>query len=299
MNNKTEKIFSEIQKSMEGKDFKNEEQAKEFVDKFIQNYNQNLEKNTKMDEYDFLEKAQNAATDSEAIKYARKALKLNPYCLDAELIIAESKAENIDVLVKEVKKIIQKGEEQLKERGIKMEEDAGSFYGILETRPYMRVRNEYLQLLLEQGKFRSAIGEAEEMIRLCENDNLGVRYTLMALYCYYEDEKKAMELFHKYPEDTTFMLLPLIALYYKMDDVKKMRKYIRKLANRNPELQEAMEIMLNPDDNGKNDKLLDIMSSEMYRPFSKEEFILAFSESFYLYMPMKHFLGSLYAEVTS
>ena len=43
----------------------------------------------------------------------------------------------------------------------------------------MRVRKEYLELLITQGRYRHAICEAEELIRLNENDNLGVRYTLM------------------------------------------------------------------------------------------------------------------------
>lgn len=296
MSRKTEKIFREMQKSMEGKEFENEEQINKFMDKFIRNYNQHSKENREMDAYDFLEQAENADTANEAIKYAKKALKLDPYCLDAELVIAQAKAESIDVFVKDVKKIIQKGEEQLKETGIQMEEEVGNFYGILETRPYMRIRKEYLDLLLEQGRFRSAMGEAEEMIRLSENDNLGVRYSLMALYCYFEDEKKAMELFHKYQEDSAFILLPLIALYYKMDDIKKMQKYIRKLMNRNSDLQEALEMIMNSDN---NDEILDIMSLKAYKPFSGEEFILAFSEGVYLYMPMNHFLFRLYEEVIS
>lgn len=294
MSRRTEKIFEEMQKSMNGKDFENEEQINEFMDGFIKNYNQRSRDNKNMDAYDFLEKAENASTAGEAIRYAKKALKLNPYCLDAELVIAQARTEDIDELVKDVKKIIQKGEVQLKERGIQMEEEAGSFYGILETRPYMRVRKAYLDLLLEQGRFRSAINEAEEMIRLSENDNLGVRYSLMALYCYFEEENKAMELFHKYPEDTAFMLLPLIALYYKMNDVKKMRKYIRNLMNRNHDLREALEMVMNSDN---FDKISDIMSSGMYRPFSPEEVILAFLESSYLYLPMNHFMVRLYEEV--
>jgi len=32
-----------------------------------------------------------------------------------------------------IERVIQKGEKQLTERGISMEEDAGHFYGILET----------------------------------------------------------------------------------------------------------------------------------------------------------------------
>lgn len=259
--------------------------------------NKKIKEEQKLDSYDYLEKAENAVTEKDAIKYAQKALKLDPYCLDADFLIAQVKAESIDNLITSVEKIIRKGEEQLIEKGISMEEDAGSFYGILETRPYMRIRKTYLDLLLEMGRFHKAMGEAEELIRLSQNDNLGVRYTLMALYSYFEEEEKALELLHEYQEDSAFMLLPLIALYYKMDNIKKMRKYIAKLINRNPDLKEALDMLLDSDYD--EDEISDIMSLEMYRPFSKEEVILAISQAAYLYMPMNHFLSRLYEEIVS
>lgn len=294
MSRETEKVFREMHKAIEGKEFESEEQVNKFMDEFIQKYNMKLKEDHKLDAYDYLEKAENAATVEETIKYAKKALTLDPYCLDAEYLIAQSEAESIDALVTKMEKIIRKGEKQLEKRGISREEDAGSFYGLLETRPYMRIRKGYLELLLEMGRFRMAVGEAKELLRLSENDNLGARYSLMALYCYFEDEKNALNLLGRYEEESSFMLLPLIALYYKMGDAKKMRKYIRKLTNRNPNLQSAMEMMMDDD---QEENLMDIVNSEMYSPFSEEEFILAFTEGYYLYMPMKHFLTRLYEEI--
>ncbi len=253
-----------------------------------------VRENKKADAYDYLKMAENAVTVEETIKYAKKALKMDPYCLDAEYLIAQSEAESIDVLVTKMEKIIRKGEKQLEERGISMEEDAGSFYGLWETRPYMRIRKGYLELLLEMGRFCMAISEAEELLRLSENDNLGVRYSLMALYCYFEDEKNALDLLGRYKEESSFMLLPLIALYYKMGNVKKMRKYIKKLQSSNSDVQSAIEMLMDAD---QEETLIDIANSEMYSPFSEEEFILAFTEGSYLYMSMRYFLARLYEEV--
>ncbi|HHW94663.1 MAG TPA: hypothetical protein GX736_01885 [Mogibacterium sp.] len=129
--------------------------------------------------------AENALSDKEAIHYAKKALKLDPYLLDAESIIAHEKSDNPEDLRKKLKQIIKKGEKQLLEKGISPENDEGSYYGLLETRPYMRVRKEYLEILILQGKFRLAIIEAEELLKLNDNDNLGIRYILMALYAYF------------------------------------------------------------------------------------------------------------------
>ena len=296
MSRETERVLRELHKAMEGKEFKSETEINDFMNEFMQTHNANVDKKKSNDAYDYLEMAQDTFDAKEAVRYAQKALKLDPYCLDAELIIAQAKSKDMEELKKNMEKVIRKGEEQLAQRNISKEEDAGSFYGLFETRPYMRVRKEYLNLLITQGRYRHAICEAEELIRLNENDNLGVRYILMALYSYFEDEYEAKTLFDKYPEDSAFMLLPLIALYYKMENNKKMKSYIRKLKNKNPQLQEALEMFK---DDADEDEMEEILHAPMYRPFSVEEVVLAFSEAMFLYMPMNGFLDRLYDEAIS
>ena len=295
MSRETEKVLRELHKVMEEREFANEAEANEFLNQFMQEYNANIGKKTTPDVYDYLEMAEEAFDAKEAIRYAKKALKLDPYCLDAEMIIAKAKSEDMEALKKNMEKVICKGEEQLVQRNISKEENAGIFYGIFETRPYMRARKEYLDLLIEQGRYRHAIREAEELIRLNENDNLGVRYRLMALYSYFEDSDSANALLTKYPEESAFMLLPVIALYYKMENNKKMKSYIRKLKNRNPELLDALDMLASGGEEGEMEAILQM---PMYSPFSVEEVILAFSEEMYLYGPMNGFLDVLYDEAS-
>ena len=296
MSKEIERIINEMHKAMEEQQFENEMEANAFMQEFIQKYNKNIMqgKSQKLDAYDYLEMAENAIDQEEAIQNAKKALKLDPFCLDAELIIAQNQAVDMEELKKKVEKIIQKGEKQLVQRNIRKEEDAGHFYGIFETRPYMRVRKEYLDLLIAQGRYGHAIREAEELIQLSENDNLGVRYLLMALYSCFEDEDKAINLIKKYPGDSALMLLPLIALYYKLEDTKKMKSYIRQLKKANPELQEALESLESPN---APENVAEIMLSPMYTPFSMEEIVLAYSSAMFLYAPMTGFLDMLYDEV--
>ena len=73
------------------------------------------------DAYDYLEMAQNTFDAKEAIRYAQKALKLDPYCLDAELIIAQAKSNDMEELKKNMEKVIRKGEEQFAQRNISKE----------------------------------------------------------------------------------------------------------------------------------------------------------------------------------
>ena len=71
-----------------------------------------------MDAYDFLEKAEMADSTAEALKYARKALSLDEYCLDADVMIAELQSKDAWDYQKKLEKVIDKGAEQLKERDI-------------------------------------------------------------------------------------------------------------------------------------------------------------------------------------
>ncbi|MDI9520888.1 MAG: hypothetical protein QM308_07045 [Bacillota bacterium] len=290
----TERFFKELAKATEGENLNDQEAMQERMDKFTKEYFETMDKKDRpLDAFDYLEMAEDAANGKEAIRYAKKALELDSYLLDAELIIAEEKSYSAEEFEKQLKAIIKKGETQLLEQGISKEENEGDFYGLHETRPYMRMRKEYADLLISQGKFRLSISEIEDIIRLNESDNLGMRYMLMALYSFFEDEEKALALYKKYEEDSAFMLLPLIALYYKKEDDKQMRMYIRKLKRSNPDVLKALKLFM--DEDGR-EEIEDIAYSTTYRPASMEEVVLALTQSAFLYVPMNDFMDKLYRE---
>ena len=108
-------------------------------------------------------------------------------------------------------------------------ENIGHFYGIFETRPYIRglvVKAEYL---LVEGKLRQAESICREVLRLNENDNMGARYLLMAIFATLEEENDMLKLYKKYPEEDLEMLFPLFALYYKIGNDKKAKEYLNRV----------------------------------------------------------------------
>lgn len=108
-------------------------------------------------------------------------------------------------------------------------ENIGHFYGIFETRPYIRglvIKAEYL---LEEGKLRQAESICREVLRLNENDNMGARYLLMAIFAILEEENDMLKLYKKYPEEDLEMLFPLFALYYKIGNDKKAKEYLNRV----------------------------------------------------------------------
>ena len=58
----------------------------------------------------------------------------------------------------------------------------GGFWGILETRPYMRALHGLGLTVWKQGRLEEAIGIFKQMLKLNPNDNQGVRYLMGPLY---------------------------------------------------------------------------------------------------------------------
>ncbi|MBI4679244.1 MAG: SEC-C domain-containing protein [Elusimicrobia bacterium] len=112
------------------------------------------------------------------VDLARKALKICPDCCDAYSLLAEETAETLDQSRELYAKAVKAGERQLGPEFFK--EHEGHFWGMIETRPYMRARAALADDLWNLGDFEAALGHWYEMLRLNPNDNQGMRYILAA-----------------------------------------------------------------------------------------------------------------------
>ena len=125
-----------------------------------------------------------------------------------------------------------------------------------------------------------AVSEAEELLRLCSDDNLGVRYELMHLYAYFENEDAARALHKEYDEyEESQMLLPLAVLYYKKENYELSRQYLHRLAKTNKDTKKFLRIMTK---NGA-EELLEEMNPYGYQPFTIEELIQDYCVNHYLF----------------
>ncbi|NLY71351.1 MAG: hypothetical protein GX076_06705 [Clostridiales bacterium] len=286
MSRLTEKVFREFEKYIEGEKFNSQEEYEEELKQFLQMTNNN-EIAFEDDAWDYLDMAYDADTVEEALKYARKALRLDNNCLDADILIADLTASDDEDLKAKYERLIRKGEKYLNSENLFNEENIGQFWSILETRPYMRLKYSYIKILIMLGKMKKAVKECEDLLRLSKNDNLGVRYILICLYAFFEDEANALRIYKEYGKElSAHMLLPLIALYYKLDDYKKAEKYLKKLDETNSELRDVFgetEFLIS------KSKMEEIVESGAYRPCSKEDIIIAFAENLFLYESVKGF----------
>ncbi len=145
--------------------------------------------------------ADSAESPEEALELAERALEIDPGNIDARLIQAAITSGTQDDAIAKVRRIIADAEEAFGPEF--MAETKGSFWGSVETRPYMRARMKLLDLLYEDERLDEAIAEAEIMLDLNPNDNQGVRDRLLPMYLEKSRLEDARRLLARYEKDYT------------------------------------------------------------------------------------------------
>ena len=156
-----------------------------------------VSKNTKAQ--DLIYDAWEAGSPKEKIRLAKKALTIDPESVDAYVLLAEYQATNPEEAMTYYQKGIQAGEKALGKAFFK--ENEGHFWGILETRPYMRAKAGLGLTLLDNKAYSDAAEVFENMLRLNPNDNQGVRSPLVIAYFMEKDYSKAKALLDDFDED--------------------------------------------------------------------------------------------------
>ena len=272
----SEKILKELTKHLDSLEIESEEELNKETQKFLEKLNKdeiNFEDTPEYESDELLEEAFEADTEKEARNLAKKALEVYPDNIDAQVFLANMEKNPVNRL-KQLDWAIEKARKILEEKNFFEEDNIGHFWGIIETRPYMRARHSRLEELMMMGRYKEAVKESEELLRLCENDNLGVRSVLIGLYCYFEEFDKCEKLHKQYKEDYTIsMLLPTAIMYYKKSDYKKAEKMLKEIDEINPFIAEYFvgEVDFDSEDN-----------PEYYSIGSEEEAYITFKENFYL-----------------
>lgn len=281
----SEKILKELMKHLDSLEIESEDELNEETQKFIDKLNKkeiNFEDTPEYESDELLEEAYEAETEKEARSLAKKALEVYPDNIDAQVFLANMERNPVNRL-KQLDWAIEKARKILEEEGLFEEDNIGHFWGMIETRPYMRARNSKLQELMILGRYKEAVKESEELLKLCENDNMGVRSLLMGLYCYFEEFDKCEKLHEQYKEDRTIsMLFPMAIMYYKKGDYRKAEKMLNEIDEKNPFIVDYCI--------GEVENEID-EDPEYYSLGSQEEAYITFKENFYLIASLPSFIN--------
>ena len=250
MSRETEKLLKELQRFLDSNtgEATDETTMNAMAEQFLAEYDQKC-----ADQKDFvpetaddyLSLAEQAPSKKKHMEYLRKALELEPDNLDARLqMITCTTERHLDEQRFALQELLELAEQQMEEAGA-FKEYSGQFWTAIETRPYMRVRYTYFDVLISCGMMRQAISEGQRLLELCESDNLGIRYQMMHLYVFMEDEMHALNKFDK------------------------AEGYIRRLAKVNKDTKKFLRAAAYD----KLDDYIDELNPFGYQPFTMEELL--------------------------
>jgi len=134
------------------------------------------------------------------ILLARKALEISPDCADAYVLLAEESTDP------ERERALYEQGVAAGERALGPEvfaEQAGHFWGIVGTRPYMRARLGLARSLEDLGRRDEAIQHYRELLRLNPGDHQGVRYALLSALMLAGRDDETPALLDQFADDAT------------------------------------------------------------------------------------------------
>jgi tetratricopeptide (TPR) repeat protein len=173
------------------------------------------------------------ATGKRRVKLAQEALEISPDCADAYVLLAEETARNPEEALRLYEQGMQAGEHALGPEAF--QEAVGHFWGMLETRPYMRARAGVAECLWATGKFDEAIFHYREMLRLNPGDNQGNRYMLARLLLKESKNEELGQLLDQYDEGSAeWLYTRALWLYRCGGDSRKATKALKGAFKQNP-----------------------------------------------------------------
>ncbi len=139
------------------------------------------------------------ANRTERVALARRALAVWPDCADAYVILAEETGRTLEAKLALYEAGVAAGERALGAHFFRVE--VGHFWGILDSRPYMRARAGLAAALYHLGEKRRSAEHYRELLRLNPNDNQGIRYVLLGCLLELGSDDEAARLLSRYKDD--------------------------------------------------------------------------------------------------
>ena len=169
----------------------------------------------------------------------KQALELDPDNADAYNYLASLETD-VDKALAVYRQAVEAGERSLGEKFMK--KNKGHFWGLIETRPYMRAKAGVADCLYAKNRMNAAVEVYREMIELNPNDNQGVRYLLSTILLGKIDLSDYESFIKKYEGEDSAVWLYNNALYHfkKMGKSAKSDTELMKAYKFNPYVMEFM-----------------------------------------------------------
>ncbi len=148
---------------------------------------------------DLMYQAWEARTRNKRVKLARQALEIWPDCADAYVLLAEETCTPPTEARPIYEPAIPAGARAIGPENFK--EWDGLFWGMIETRPYMRAVEGLANALYTLGDYPATADQLQKLLRLNPGDNQGARYRLLYLLMTLDHDAAAQSLYKQFKDD--------------------------------------------------------------------------------------------------
>lgn len=235
-----ENFHQKMGKIIESRDFESIEELNAFmaenltgksIDQFLEAFGADLPDED--DQFDELMEALNEPNLKKRERKLKNILKENPENVEALCQMANLQSSLAKAAIW-FRKAINAGRRTFGEDFFR--ENAGHFWSMPETRPFMRAMEGLAEVLVIMKKYREASEIYSEMLELNPGDNLGVRYELVPLLIARKKKVTARKLWEEYAEDFSFRwpLYRAILEFVKDGPSLKARRNLHKAYELNP-----------------------------------------------------------------
>ena len=179
------------------------------------------------------------ATGKRRVTLAKQALAISPDCADAYVVLAEESPSFAEA-VPFYEQGIEAGRRVLGEEFFRRCE--GHFWGVVETRPYMRARLGLAQRLWVEGRREEAVGHYQALLRLNPGDNQGVRYLLADGLLDLGRDDELQQLLGQYEEDdlADWLFGRALLAYRREGDTTRARGLLEQAEAANPHVADYL-----------------------------------------------------------
>lgn len=194
-----ETVLSDLQQAMKEREFSSTEEMNQFLNEQLHTqFRRPADPAREAQQLAF--RAMESRDPFETMDLAAQALKLDSHCIDALNVMAIIRAAGSgEALISHMRDVVRLAEQDLGRDFFR--EHRGHFWGMIETRPYMRARSDLTAALVRAGRHEEAIDHLEDMLELNPNDNQGLREPLLSCCLLVGDLERVRRILEQYQED--------------------------------------------------------------------------------------------------
>ncbi|MCC6381700.1 MAG: hypothetical protein IT304_04285 [Dehalococcoidia bacterium] len=195
---------------------------------------------------DLVDEAWEEGDERRGCEAALGALRLDPDCADAYVYLGQSAGNDVEVALPLFTLGVMAGYASLGQQ--RFDEDAGHFWGIPETRPFMRALEGVAHMNWLAGAEEAAAVHFRELLRLNPNDNQGARYPLGTLLLEQHDAAgfDVVDVAYEGDGSAAMAYLRALAAFQREGDSPRARERLSTARAANPHLGQFLAGLAQP-----------------------------------------------------